>query len=199
MLVMAGAAVASAQGPSPTLSGRTKGSPTAPITVYELSDFQCPFCREFTLNTFPVLDNEYVQTGKVKWVFINFPLTELHPNAAAAAEAGLCAAKQGKFWPVHDLLFLHQKTWAPLKQPGEFFVSLADSAKLEKPAFQQCLATSETQAEVREEATGAARVASRTPSFYIESSGTGGVLPGAYPPEVFRQILDSIHAAKPRR
>jgi protein-disulfide isomerase len=182
-----------AQEPPPnTLAQRTRGSETAPVTVYELSDFQCPFCRSFTLETFPEIERDYIRTGKVRWIFINFPLTELHPNAAAAAEVGLCAARQDKFWPVHDLLFLHQRVWAPLRDPASFFVSLADSAKLTKPDFQACLADGVTQQEVRLEATGASRATSKTPSFYIE----GGMLPGAPPVAVFRAILDSIHGDK---
>ena len=81
---------------APSLAPRTRGAATAPITVYEMSDFQCPYCRRFALNTFPDLDREYIATGKVRWVFINFPLTMIHPNAAAAAEVAMCAAKTGQ-------------------------------------------------------------------------------------------------------
>lgn len=180
------------QAPANTIPQRTRGSATAPVTVYELSDFQCPYCRAFTLDVFPEIDRDYIRTGKVKWVFINLPLTELHPNAAAAAEVGLCAARQEKFWPVHDLLFQHQRVWAPLRDPAAFFVSLADSARLEKPAFQSCLADSTTREEVRLEASGASRASTSTPSFYIE----GGLMRGAPPVAVFRQVLDSIVATR---
>lgn len=192
MILVPFALAAQGEPPTKTMGARTKGDAKAPITVYELSDFQCPFCRDFTLNTFPEIERDYIKTGKVRWIFVNLPLTELHPNAAAAAEVGLCAAMQEKFWPVHDLLFLHQKVWAPLKEPGSFFVSLADSAKLARQPFQECLANATTQPEVRFEAIGSARVASRTPSFYIE----GGILAGAYPMATFRQIFDSIYTAK---
>lgn len=178
--------------PPNTLAQRTRGAATAPVTVYELSDFQCPFCRAFTLEVFPEIERDYIRTGKVRWVFINLPLTTLHPNAAAAAEVGLCAARQDRFWPVHDLLFLHQRVWAPLKDPASFFVSLADSAKLEKRAFQECLADGLTQEEARLEATGASQASTSTPSFYIE----GGIMRGAPPAAVFRAVLDSIHDAK---
>ena len=62
------------------------------------------------LNTFPAVDSAYVATGKVRWAFVNFPLTSIHPNAAAAAEVGLCAAQQNAFWQVHDLLYRHQES-----------------------------------------------------------------------------------------
>ncbi len=192
LLLVPVALLAQGEPPTKTMPARTKGDARAPITVYELSDFQCPFCREFTLATFPEIERDYIATGKVRWIFVNLPLPELHPNAVAAAEVGLCAAMQEKFWPVHDLLFLHQKVWAPLKEPGSFFLSLADSAGLERKPFEECLSNSTTQPEVRFEAIGSAKVASRTPSFYIE----GGVLPGAYPASVFREIFDSIYTAK---
>ena len=68
------------------LAGRIRGSATAPVTVYEMSDFQCPYCRTFALTTFPAIDSAYIATGKVRWAFVNFPLTSVHDNALAAAE-----------------------------------------------------------------------------------------------------------------
>ena len=178
---------------APSLAPRTRGAESAPITVYEMSDFQCPYCRRFALNTFPELEREYMSTGKVRWVFINFPLTMIHPNAAAAAEVALCAARSGKFWEVHDLLFRNQATWAPLTEPGAFFLTLADSAAIPPDAFRKCLVDREALQEVASDAKGSVQSgASSTPSFYIE----GGLLPGAQPVEVFRQILDSIYVAK---
>jgi protein-disulfide isomerase len=180
--------------PKDPLAGRTRGSTTAPVTVYEMSDFQCPYCRTFALTTFPALDSAYVATGKVRWVFINFPLTSIHENALPAAETALCAARQNAFWRVHDLLYQHQDVWAPLKQPAAFFLSLADSAKISRPALMACVRSPETQGAVRADAEGAERSgASSTPTFYIE----GGLLVGAQPLPVFRQVLDSILKTKP--
>jgi protein-disulfide isomerase len=181
---------------SSAVSTRAKGSPTAPITVYEMSDFQCPYCRRFALETFPAIEKEYIVTGKVRWVFVNFPITSLHANAVGAAGTALCAARQGAFWPVHDLLYTYQDTWAPLKEPGPFFLSLADSAGISKPKLLECVKARATTSEIRSEAEGAERAgAGSTPSFYIE----GGLLSGAHPLPVFRQVLDSIYALKSRR
>jgi protein-disulfide isomerase len=175
---------------------RSKGSPTAPITVYEMSDFQCPYCRSFALETFRAIEREYISPGKVRWVFVNFPLTSIHANAVAAASTALCAARQDAFWPVHDLLYTHQDTWAPLKEPGPFFLSLADSAGISKPKLLECVKSPATESEIRFEAGGAERAgASSTPTFYIE----GGLVAGAHPLPVFRQVLDSIYAEKTRR
>src|SRR6476620_2968320 len=73
------------------LESRSKGSAKAPVTVYEMSDFQCPYCRQFALETFPQLERQYIKPGKVRWVFINFPLTSIHAHAAAAAQVALCS------------------------------------------------------------------------------------------------------------
>jgi protein-disulfide isomerase len=197
VVLLAGRGPLAAQSAAPnTLASRTLGSATAPITVYEMSDFQCPYCRRFAQETFPTLEREYVATGKVRWVFVNFPLTSLHSNAVPAAETALCAARQQAFWPVHDLLFKYQETWAPLKEPAPFFLSLADSAAISKPALVECVRSPATRAEVRAEAEGAERSgASSTPTFYIE----GGLLAGAHPLPVFRQVLDSIYRVKAKR
>ena len=112
------------------IATRTKGVATAPVTVYEMSDFQCPFCRRFATETFPAIEREYIATGKIRWIFVNLPLTSLHPNAVPAAQFAACAARQGKFWPAHDLLFRHQDTWAPLRNPGPFLLSLADTLRV---------------------------------------------------------------------
>ena len=188
-------ALAAQQPSSTAVDTRSKGSAAAPITVYEMSDFQCPYCRQFALETFRAIEREYISTGKVRWVFVNFPLTSIHANAVAAAGTALCASRQGAFWPVHDLIYTYQDTWAPLKEPGPFLLSLADSAGISKPKLLECVKSPSTESEIRYEAEGAERAgASSTPSFYIE----GGLLTGAHPMPLFRQVLDSIHASKTR-
>ena len=96
---------------------------------------------------------------------------------------------------MHDLLYPHQSDWAPLKEPGAFFLSLADSARISKPKLLECVKSPATESEIRSEAEGAERAgpAARR-AFYIE----GGLLAGAQPLPVFRQVLDSIYAEKIR-
>ena len=181
---------------SDPLAMRTKGKATAPVTVYEMSDFQCPFCKRHVDQTFPILEKEYIATGKVRWVFVNYPLTSIHPNAVPAAELAMCAGRQGKFWEAHHLIFRTQKVWGPLKDPGPFLASLVDSLRLSKDAVLPCLEKSETVQEIQSDAEGAARTgASSTPSFYIE----GGLMAGAHPIELFRHVLDSIYAVKTKK
>jgi protein-disulfide isomerase len=193
------AALAVSLGPPVTaqapLEVRAKGSPQAPVTVVELSDFQCPWCRRFTLETLPFLEREYITPGKVRFVFVNFPLTEIHRNAAAAHETAMCAARQGKFWPMHDLLFRKQEEWGPLDQPGPSLIGYADSIGADREALSRCLETGATRADVAADARSAFRTgANSTPTFLIE----GGMLPGAHGIEVWRTILDSILRGRER-
>lgn len=208
LLAVGGLAAARIRGSEPAGGGqqedfliaqRTKGAATAPLTVYEMSDFQCPYCRRHAVETFPAIEKEFIVTGKVRWIFLQFPLTQIHANALPAAEFSMCAARAGKFWPVHDLLFLHQEKWAPLKDPAPFLLSLADSTGLSRDEMTQCLARKEMRALVQGEAEGAAQAGVRsTPTVYIEGAG---LLGGAYPIEVYRGLLDSLWrdrtAAKP--
>ena len=185
---------ASAQ-PDP-LASRSKGSVSAPVTVYEMSDFQCPYCKRFTELTFPALEKEYIATGKVRWIFINLPLVSLHPNAVPAAEFAMCAAREGKFWPAHDILYRRQEVWAPLKNPAAFLLSLADSLKIPRARITPCLEKGETRELVRSDSEGSVKAgATSTPTFYIE----GGLLKGSFPPEFWRPMLDSVIRVKSRK
>lgn len=191
LLFLVAAVPASAQ--ADPLASRTKGSPTAPITVYEMSDFQCPFCKQHNDQTFPLIEREYIQTGKVRWIYINFPLSSIHPNAVPAAEFAMCAARQNRFWDAHDILFRTQRTWGPLKNPGPFLMTLVDSLRLLRDPVASCLQNGETRQLIGDDAAGATRSGARsTPTFYIE----GGLMTGAQPITVFRQVLDSIHALR---
>jgi protein-disulfide isomerase len=177
------------------LARRAKGSPSAPVTVYEMSDFQCPFCRRFALETFPAIEREYIETGKVRWVYVNFPLTSIHPNAVPAAEFAVCAAQGGRFWPAHDILYETQQAWARLDSVAPFLLALADSIGAPRDSMLACLQNPATRELVRQEALSSSRAgATSTPTFYIE----GGLLAGAHPIGVFRQVLDSIYADRTR-
>lgn len=176
-----------------SIPARTKGRAGALITMYEMSDFQCPFCRNFALETMPALDREYIQTGKLRLTFINFPLTSVHTNAMAAAEVAMCAARQGKFWPVHDRLFRRQEQWAKRENPGSYFLALTDSAGADRATLAACVTSRATQRAVEADIAAARRAGARsTPTFYLE----GNLIDGAAPLQVFREILDSIYRSK---
>ncbi len=175
------------------LPERTKGSPDAPLTVFEISDFQCPYCRVFWEETLPAMEREYIDSGKLKLVFLNLPLTQIHPNAAAAHEFAMCAAVQDRFWPAHDLLYRYQDQWARLPDPGPYFMELADSAGLAAGELRDCFNTGAVRGIVQQEAEMNFRSGiSSTPSFVVE----GILIPGLAPIEAWRPLLDSLYAAK---
>lgn len=93
-----------------------KGSPDATVVVVEFSDFQCPFCQRWYLNTLPEIERQI--GDEVALVFLHFPITQLHPNAPTAHAAAECAGQQGKFWEMHDLLFETQDEWSRLPNPN---------------------------------------------------------------------------------
>lgn len=85
--------------------GQEKGNKDAKVTLVEFADFQCPYCNDFFRESESQLMKEYVDTGKVRFVFMNYPVILSHPRSYKAAEAGECAAEQGKFWEMHDAIF----------------------------------------------------------------------------------------------
>src|SRR5207247_8778213 len=89
----------------------------AKVAVIEYSDFQCPFCGRYAKESFPQITSDYVDTGKVKYVFHDLPL-DFHKYAFKAAEAAHCAGEQGKFWEMHGLLFQNQAALAPEQLGG---------------------------------------------------------------------------------
>jgi protein-disulfide isomerase len=174
-------------------AARTKGRPDAAVTIYEMSDFECPYCRDFALETMPGLEREYIRPGKVRFTFINLPLTSVHQHAVAAAEVAMCAARQGKFWPVHDRLFQRQPQWAPQQDPGPYLLALADSAGVDHARLADCVTRRATRPAIDADVAAAHRAGGRiTPTFYIE----GGLIDGAAPLAVFRAVLDSIYQSK---
>jgi protein-disulfide isomerase len=178
---------------SALLAARTKGSPNAPITVLEIADFQCPACRVFWAETMPLLQREYVDPGKIRLLFVNLPLVAIHPNAAAAHEFAMCAAAQGRFWPVHDMLFDQQAVWAQLDDPSPYFYSVAAATDVAVDSLDACVTDGRMRDLIMREAESVVRAGVQsTPSFVVE----GGLMAGAVPIEGWRPILDSIYAAK---
>ena len=160
--------------------GPSRGPSDAKVTIVEFSDFQCPFCGrahdtvEEVMRAYP---------GKVKLVFRQMPLTQIHPNAFKAAEASLCAHDQGKFWEYHDNLFKNQQQLAVDK-----LKEYASQVGLDSAKFNSCLDGNTKEALVRadmKEAEGAG--VQGTPAFFIN----GVFLNGAVPIEQFREVIDA--------
>lgn len=119
-------------------SGRIAGATAAPVWVIVMSDFQCAACREFTAAVLPALRRDYLDKSLVRIAFINAP-QERHFNARFAAQAALCAAAHGRFWPMHDALFAQQQTWERMPDPRPFMNSLAVSVGVPAAFQEDCM------------------------------------------------------------
>ncbi len=163
----------------------TLGKSTAPVTIVEFTDFQCPFCQRFYNDTYKKLVQKYVDTGKVKFVFRHYPLT-FHQNAIIAGQAAECANLQGKFVPYHDVLF----TKGQGDGTGLDSASLKIYAKdlgLNTQKFNSCLDNNETRQTVTDDMDAGTRVGvTGTPTFFIN----GQRIVGAMPTANFEQIIE---------
>jgi protein-disulfide isomerase len=112
----------------------SKGNAAAKVTLVEVSDYHCPFCRRQNLQTVPQLLADYVNTGKVKYVFVDYPIAQLHPDAFKSHEAAACAGDQGKYWQMHDLLF----TNAPARDASTLSAN-AGMLGVDTKMFEACL------------------------------------------------------------
>ena len=118
--------------------GMIYGDPSAPITIMEFGDYQCPACRQFGLTVKPQVDLAYIETGQAKLVFHDFPLPG-HPHSFVAARAVRCAGDQERYFPYHDLVFRTQDRWSPMSSADGHFKDLADELGLDTGAFNACL------------------------------------------------------------
>jgi protein-disulfide isomerase len=156
-----------------------KGPAAAPITIVEFSDFQCPYCSRVNA-TLKQVEDKY--GDKLRIVYRDFPLVQIHNNAAKAAEAGECAHEQGKFWEMHDRLFADQS-----KLQIEALKKTATDIGLDAEKFNQCLDSSKYGAEVQKDVDEGARYGvTGTPAFFIN----GRLLSGAQPIEAFTELID---------
>ncbi|MGI0076275.1 MAG: DsbA family protein [Nitrosopumilaceae archaeon] len=175
-----------------------KGDPNAPITMIEFSDFECPFCARFFTTTLPLIEKNYIETGKVKFVYRDFPLTDIHQNALPAAMAAECANEQGKFWELHDKIFENQKQWeGPDVQNGvRTFEQFAAELGLDTDKFNSCLESGKYLEEVQKDLNdGASYGVTGTPGFFIGNEKIGyGMVSGAQPYSAFQQVLDQLLA-----
>jgi len=171
------------------------GNADAPVTMIEFSDFQCPFCRKLWKEVLPQLKKDYIDTGKVKFVYRDFPLSSIHEMAQPSAEAAECADEQGKFWEMHDKLFAEQEK----KGQGTIAYTIDDLKKwagqigLNTAQFNDCLDTGKYKSEVEKDlADGAASGVQGTPASFINGQLVGGVQPY----DNFKKIIEEILAKK---
>jgi protein-disulfide isomerase len=175
--------------PKVLLDEPAKGAEDAPVTIIEFADFRCGFCLRHFVQTLPALEEEYITTGKVRYVFRNFPILGVQSRwAALAAE---CAHEQGHFWEYHDKLFT-------LAQQGQELLrsrlkSVAAELGLDVAQFDSCLDSSKYLDEVQEDfAAGQNAGVTGTPAFLIN----GQLIVGAQPIEKFRELIEQELAKK---
>lgn len=156
---------------------RTDGSQSSKVWVVEISDLQCPFCKNWHETVYPKLRDEFIKTGKIRFAYINFPLSQ-HKNAFAAATAAMCAGAQNKFWPLHDALFNTQDKWENLADPSSYFESLAAKAGVDIPQWKSCLPSTSIHALIDADRDRALHAGvESTPSFIIAGKLIDGAMP----------------------
>ena len=132
------------------VQGMSVGRQDAPVVIYEFADFQCPGCGQFAALVAPLIKERLVESGKVRYVYYDFPLIQIHANAFLAARAGRCANEQGKFWEFHDIVYGQQPAWSGEGNPTELFVDYAQQAGADPAAFEACLRSDRYAKEVSE-------------------------------------------------
>lgn len=159
-----------------------KGDDNAPVVIVEFSDFECPFCTRFYSETLALIEETYINTGKVKFVYRDFPLS-FHPNAQKAAEAAECAGEQDKYYEMHDKLFEEG-----VNGGVNSFKQFASDIGLDTNKFNECLDSGEMASEVQKDMQDGSAVGIRgTPGFIIN----GQLVSGAQPFSNFKQVIDA--------
>jgi protein-disulfide isomerase len=159
-----------------------KGSLSAPITIVEFSDFECSFCERFVSQTLSDLETKYIDTGKVRFIYRDFPLA-FHTNAQKAAEAAECAGEQGKYYEMHDKIFENQNAIGVNN-----LKSYAKQIGLDETEFNTCLDSGEMAQEVAKDFSDGQKLGvSGTPTFFVN----GTKLVGAQPLSAFEQIIEA--------
>ena len=165
------------------------GDANAPVTIVEFSDYQCPFCRRAFEDAEKKVIENYVNTGKVRIYFKDFPLS-FHPDAPAAANAARCAGEQGKYWEMHDAIFVGQgpAELGTVAINASVYTTYAKEMGLKEPQFTQCVQSDKYASEVQADtAQGIAAGVSGTPTFFVNNQQ----VVGAQPYEAFKAAIDA--------
>jgi protein-disulfide isomerase len=177
-----------------------KGDKNAKLTLIEFSEYQCPFCGRHVRDTFPNIDKEYIQTGKVKYVFRDLPLESIHKNAFKAAEATHCAGEQKKYWEMHDRLFANQNALEPA-----MLTAHAQAIGIDSKKFQTCLDSGKYAEQIRKDIAEANKYGiTGTPTTVIGMTQPGDtkikvarVIRGAQGFNAFKAAFDELLAPPP--
>ena len=174
--------------------GRLLGRDNA-LWVVMISDFQCPYCKQWHDSSMANLKRDYIDAGKIRMAYLHLPLS-IHRHARAQAEASMCAAVQQKFWAYADVLFREQRAFQPIDNPTSKFEDIAREVSLDLPSFTRCRKSDAIRMLVEndERQASQARVQS-TPSFLIGDF----LVQGALPYKDFRKAIDTALAVTKSR
>ncbi len=186
------AVVAPAPVDTESFPGHVLGSDSAPVTIIEYADFECPACGQYAVLTEPDVRKRLVDSGRVRVIFHDFPLN-IHRNTMAAHLAAQCAGDQGKFWQMHDQLYFNQSRWAYERRPAGTIRGLAAGIGLDLGQYDACVNSGKYLArldQMRDES--AARGVNETPTFDINGKRVSGHIPSF---DEMRKLVDQAAAA----
>ena len=169
--------------------GYTMGNPDAPVKIIEFADFECPGCAQFATVTEPDVRKRIVEAGLANFTFYDFPLPQ-HRNSLSAHNAAACANDQGRFWEMHDRIFLGQDQWntQAASNPKPFFEKYATDVGLNVQMWEACYDARRHQGRIMANmAEGERRKVGSTPTFIIGTK----MYPGSIPYDMLKSIVDS--------
>jgi protein-disulfide isomerase len=175
--------------------GYVVGSDSAPVTIIEFADFQCPACEGFDTVQWPEVYASLVATGKVRWIYRDFPLDGAHPHSRLASHAAACAADQGKFWEMKQKLYNYQGLWAFGTGQIDKFRGYAQAVGADVDQWQECMQSARYAGRIQASSEIGNRVGVRfTPSFVV----AGRLYDGSMGSDQMRKLVDSVIAARPK-
>ena len=167
--------------------GYDQGSVNAPVVVIDFSDFGCPYCAQFTRETYPVIEREYVKTGKVFFKYVPF-VVGMFPHAAEATRVAECVGDQGRFWAMADHLYEAQSEWKRASDPRALLVGIAGVVGADTSVVSQCYRDGRSERRTARANDAANTLGVRvTPSFLVNERPIQGALPLAE----FRKVIEA--------
>jgi protein-disulfide isomerase len=185
----------SADSPISLSGAKIRGNASAKVMLLELSDYQCPFCGRHFRETMPQIEKAYIETGKIRYAFKDFPIESLHRQAVKAHEAANCAADQDKYWQMHNRLFMNPNPLGPEELKGH-----AAAVGVNLGTFQQCVDSGKHVQTVQQSINDAVSFGvNGTPAFFVGVVTDDGkalkasrFISGAHPFARFKQEIDAL-------
>jgi protein-disulfide isomerase len=169
-----------------TFNDPVAGNRDSSVVMVEYSDYQCEYCKRYFEEIFPEIKENYIDTGKIKYIYKDFPL-QIHENSEDAAFSADCAGEQGKYWQMHDLLFEKQEEWSAQTDPIRYFIDYINILDLNEEEFLVCINSNKYIQEVMEDIEEGEKLDTKgTPTFYINNIKISGI----YQYKVFKDTIE---------